>query len=239
MNGAELLLLYQETVANRIDYVKENAVLFMDYKSLSDGAANTWTSVATNTSYTASKVSATGPVKSSGGLFFNNSEYMKIPNLDLSGSAKYSIYIVHTMNAQASGVNRVIIDHGRLTTAKGFYIANPIVASQVLLIANVVSGTASTNESAPLIGTKVITELTAGTTLAEKRNSVNNGTAITFDNNLVPGPFPVNDCHIGALNNGAWKFINYIDCIIIIPFETSTEATKTKLWLAEYYGITF
>ena len=239
MNGAELLLIYQGTAKTHLDYIKENSILFMDSKILADGATDTWVSSSLNYSYTASKVSATGPVKSASGLLFNNSEYMKVSALNLSGALKYSVYIVHTLAAKTANT-RTIFDF-KSANSLGYILYNPNGASylyfgsQTTSFAGMNSGSAGTG----LTGTKVVLETCMGTLNAESRNNVNNGSAVTFTLGSAWQQLQTQDFFIGANAAGGFKYIGNIDCIIIMPFETPENAIITKLWLAEYYGITF
>jgi len=220
-----------------LDYIKQNSILFMDSKTLADGTVDTWTSSSSGYSYTASKVSATGPVKSASGLLFNNSEYMRIPNLNLSGALKYSVYIVHTLAAKTANT-RAIFDF-KASNSLGYILYNPNGASylyfgsQTTSFAGMNSGSAGTG----LTGTKVVLETCMGTLNAESRNNVNNGSAVTFTLGSAWQQLQTQDFFIGAHSLGVYKYVGNIDCIIIMPFETPENATITKLWLSTYYGI--
>jgi len=223
-----------------LDYLKQTSILFLDAKTLNSGAVSSWPSSSTNYAYTANKVDATGPTKGTN-LVFDGTNYMKITALDLTILAEYSVYIVHTLKPKiVSGTGTMtLIDHKLGTSNGSFRFNNPLTATYLYFNAQNTGfgGFISTTADGALTNTDVLLFGNIANNATRFASSVNGSTAVTFVNGNNWVQPTANDFFIGANFAGGNKYTGNINCVLILPIETPTQAVLTNAYLKSYYGI--
>ena len=223
-----------------LDYIKQNSILFLDFKSLADGTVSTWPSLSTNYSYSALLNTATAPTKSSSGVYFNGSQVLKVTSLNLTILSQYTVFVVHKLIAP-TGTIRSVIDHQYFGgAANGWLIYCPSTASQYFIEQNKAPAAGYYGDSTlftPLIGTNVVTEfnIKAPEVLADmKVNGISPVGIFGSGNWAQPS---ANHFFIGGRNGNVLPFLGEILAVIILPLQTDTIKASLSTYLKTYYGI--